>query len=215
MSGGPCREVEIMLSLRYRCLLPLLILCGAAACSHSTSKVTPTPEATVVPGTSPTNETSPTEPAARTATPRPRAPTPARPTTPAPTPSLRHADVLAVNATGDPGAYTFAVTLHSPDTGCDNYADWWEVLDEDGTLLYRRILNHSHVDEQPFTRTGGPVPVQADQKVIVRGHVNTTGYGGRAMSGTVSSGFTYDPTIGADFASDVAQQDPQPTGCAF
>ncbi|MCB0054175.1 MAG: hypothetical protein KDE24_32035, partial [Caldilinea sp.] len=67
------------------------------------------------------------------------------------------ADVFGVTVRGDDGAYQFSVEIASPDTGCNQYADWWEVLDSDGNLLYRRILTHSHVDEQPFIRSGGPV----------------------------------------------------------
>ena len=80
------------------------------------------------------------------------------------------ADVIGVQVSGAPGAYQFNVTIKSPDTGCQQYADWWEVVSEDGRLLYRRVLLHSHVDEQPFTRSGGPVPIQADTVVWVRAH---------------------------------------------
>ena len=62
-----------------------------------------------------------------------------------------HADVTAVSVAGEAGAYTFEVTVRSPDTGCEGYADWWEVVSPDGELLYRRVLLHSHVDEQPFS----------------------------------------------------------------
>jgi hypothetical protein len=68
------------------------------------------------------------------------------------------ADVVDVSVSGDVGSYIFAVTIASPDSGCAQYADWWEVLGADGSLLYRRVLLHSHVTEQPFVRTGGPVP---------------------------------------------------------
>ena len=57
------------------------------------------------------------------------------------------ANVLSVQVTDNPGAYQFAVEIASPDTGCEQYADWWEVVSQDGQLLYRRILLHSHVDE--------------------------------------------------------------------
>ena len=124
------------------------------------------------------------------------------------------AEVLAVSATGATGSYSFSVTVKSPDTGCDQYADWWEVLSEEGVLLYRRVLTHSHVDEQPFTRTGGPVPAAADQVVIIRAHMNNTGYGAPAMRGSVESGFTK-TTQDEDFAADVARQEPLPTSCAF
>lgn len=45
-------------------------------------------------------------------------------------------------------------------------------MSTDGKLLYRRVLLHSHVDEQPFTRSGGPVPIQTDSVVWVRAHMD-------------------------------------------
>lgn len=124
------------------------------------------------------------------------------------------ADVVSVAATGEAGAYTFAVGVQSPDTGCGLYADWWEVLGEDGALLYRRVLTHSHPDEQPFVRSGGPVAVAADTPVWVRAHLAPGGYGGAAMSGSVQAGFAA-ATLAADFAAGVETQAPLPDGCAF
>ena len=124
-------------------------------------------------------------------------------------------NVEAVAATGDPGAYTFAATLSSPDVDCDQYADWWEVLTPAGTLVYRRILDHSHAHEQPFTRDGGPVKVTATDPLIVRGHFHPTGYGGAAMSGSVAKGFVSAPEIDKDFAPGVESKDPQPKKCLF
>ena len=124
------------------------------------------------------------------------------------------ADVTAVQASGAPGAYQFNVTVKSPDTGCQQYADWWEVVSADGKLLYRRVLLHSHVDEQPFTRSGGPVPIQADTVVWVRTHMNTGGYGGVTFKGSVKTGFK--PALpDAGFAAGLAKQAPLPDGCDF
>ncbi len=124
------------------------------------------------------------------------------------------ADVVGVGTRGDAGSYTFAVSVRSPDRGCDRYADWWEVLDSDGALLYRRILGHSHVDEQPFERSGGPVPIDADTTVFVRAHLNPGGYGGQLMTGTVVGGFET-VTSAPTFAPEIEQAAPQPDGCAF
>lgn len=126
----------------------------------------------------------------------------------------KNATVTAVAVTGNPGNYSFAVTIASPDTGCDQYANWWEVITPEGELLYRRILAHSHVNEQPFTRSGGPVPVQADQSVIVRAHMHPSGYGKQALQGSVASGFEELSSESA-IAPELASQPPLPDGCAF
>jgi hypothetical protein len=119
------------------------------------------------------------------------------------------ANVVAVEVVGD----GLVVTIQSPDTGCTQYANWWEVVTEDGTLLYRRILGHSHVDEQPFTRSGGPV--DSEQALIVRAHMAPGGYGGAAFRGTLSAGFSPAPDIDAGFASDLDEEAPLPSSCAF
>ena len=124
------------------------------------------------------------------------------------------ADVMRVSVSGTPGSYSFSVTVRSPDTGCDQYADWWEVVSPEGQLIYRRVLLHSHVGEQPFTRSGGPFGVQQDEIVIIRGHMNTTGYGGIALRGNVAEGFSI-AEIPPGFATGVDVVEPLPTACAF
>jgi hypothetical protein len=124
------------------------------------------------------------------------------------------ADVVSVSTSGAPGAYQFAVTVRSADTGCQQYANWWEVLAEDGRLLYRRVLLHSHVDEQPFTRSGGPVSIGPDKVVWVRAHMHPAGYGGTALRGSVRTGFR-PAALAADFGANLAQQAPLPRGCDF
>ena len=128
--------------------------------------------------------------------------------------SSQFADVLSISVSGEAGAYQFAVEVASPDTGCEQYADWWEVFSEDGKLLYRRILLHSHVDEQPFVRSGGPVSITADEVVYVRAHMNTVGYGGLVMRGTVQDGFK-PAEAKANFGSGLERVPPQPEDCAF
>lgn len=129
-------------------------------------------------------------------------------------PSGPYADVVSVTASGADGAWTVAVGLRSEETGCDQYANWWEVLRMDGTLVYRRILDHSHPDEQPFVRDGGPVAVRADEPVVVRGHMVPTGYGGALMSGTLGSSFSaWEAPDG--FGADLEDDPPLPTECLF
>ena len=136
-----------------------------------------------------------------------------------------YAHVTAVSTSGSDGAYTFSVSVESADIDCTQFADFWEVLDEDGSLLYRRILEHSHTDENgttdsgapgnTFTRDGGPVAIDAARVVIVRAHMNTSGYNGRALRGSVESGFADAPDIDASFAAGVEDEMPLPTGCLF
>ncbi len=124
------------------------------------------------------------------------------------------AAITAVNFTGEPDNYTFIVTIESPDTGCNQYADWWEVFNADGRLIYRRVLAHSHVDEQPFTRSGGPVNIEANETIFVRAHMNNSGYGDQVFTGSIDQGFTQD-SLDASFAANLETTEPLPDGCAF
>ena len=128
-------------------------------------------------------------------------------------PKDARADVVAVKARGQSGAYQFAVTLRSPDESCEQYANWWEVVREDGSLAYRRILRHSHPTEQPFTRPGGPVPVKRDEVVVIRGHLHPAGYGGVAFRGSVAGGFARWEDGPVDFAAGLDEKKPLPSGC--
>ena len=125
-----------------------------------------------------------------------------------------HADVRLVSVGGSSGSYRFSVTVRSPDTGCESYADWWEVLSSEGQLIYRRVLLHSHVGEQPFTRSGGPVNVRPGETIIVRAHMNDTGNGGVALRGNAATGFIQ-TDLSPAFARDVEELEPQPQRCAF
>jgi len=124
------------------------------------------------------------------------------------------AQIRSVSVQGESNDYTFSVEVKSPDTGCQQYADWWEVVDMDGNLIYRRILLHSHVNEQPFTRSGGPVDISNTRRVIVRAHMNNTGYSSAVMTGSEASGFEQD-SIANDFAENLENTPPLPDGCAF
>lgn len=94
------------------------------------------------------------------------------------------ADVIAVEVTGD-GPYTFAVTVSSPDTGWDKYADEWRIEAETQEVLGVRELTHPHVDEQPFTRSLGGVEIAAGSEVVVRARDSVEGYCGAGVSVTV------------------------------
>ncbi len=130
--------------------------------------------------------------------------------------SLLYADIVGVATSVSGNNYTFSVTIDSPDTGCDQYADWWEVVSEEGDLIYRRILAHSHVGG-PFTRSGGPVAISENQKVWIRAHMNNTGFGnngGITYFGTVACGFKA-LEMAPGFAIDIEDDEPQPDDCLF
>jgi len=124
------------------------------------------------------------------------------------------AEVIGVECTGGPNNYTLSVTISSPDTGCDQYADWWEVISPDESLIYRRILAHSHVDEQPFTRSGGIVNVAPNELIYVRAHMNNLGYGTKVFSGTVGEGLVAD-SLALSFAAELETTEPLPGDCPF
>jgi len=129
-------------------------------------------------------------------------------------PAAGFADITQVNTQQSSTNFSFSVTISSPDEGCEQYADWWEVVSENGDLIYRRILAHSHVNEQPFTRSGSPVEVSATQQVWIRAHMNNTGYGGKAFFGSADSGFN-EKDFPENFADDLDKESPLPNGCAF
>ena len=122
--------------------------------------------------------------------------------------------VAAVEVSPAGNGYNFSLTIESDETGCDRYANWWEVVTPEGVLLYRRILAHSHADEQPFTRSGGPVAIGEGDVVVVRSHVDPDGYSTRAMKGTISEGFS-SANLAEDFATELKEMEPQPNECAF
>ena len=124
------------------------------------------------------------------------------------------ADVTRVTAAKSGAGYRFSVTLKSDETGCAQYADWWEVLDSKGALLYRRILFHSHPNDQPFTRSGGSVGLDSDDVVYIRGHMNKLGYVGDLFVGSVAKGFRKAEKI-PTFPKSLEKQRPLPEGCAF
>lgn len=68
--------------------------------------------------------------------------------------SAGEADVIdvAIKKTSN-GQFTISATLEHGDTGWEHYADRWDVVAPDGTVLGRRTLHHPHENEQPFTRS--------------------------------------------------------------
>jgi hypothetical protein len=98
-------------------------------------------------------------------------------------------------------SWTFNVTVQHPDTGWEDYADGWDVLTLDGTVLKRdaesqftRTLLHPHVEEQPVTRSQSGIVIPPDvTEVRVRAHDIVDGFGGREVVVDLTR------TSGADF----------------
>jgi hypothetical protein len=98
-------------------------------------------------------------------------------------PAAGCADVVAVEITQEAaGTFLVATTVRSADTGWEKYADRWEVVAPDGTVLTTRVLAHPHVDEQPFTRSqpGVVIPEEVTQ-VTVRANDSVAGLCGLEM----------------------------------
>ncbi len=82
---------------------------------------------------------------------------------------------VAVSQSGD--TWRFDVTIRHPDTGWDDYADGWRVMDMDGNELGMRVLHHPHVDEQPFTRSLSGVVIPAGlSQVQIQARDNVGGW---------------------------------------
>ncbi|MBC8509547.1 MAG: hypothetical protein H8D34_32250 [Chloroflexi bacterium] len=102
-----------------------------------------------------------------------------------------NADVLFVKAilNAQNGTWTFQVTVQHSDTGWEDYADGWDVVTLEGSVLKRnsddpftRLLLHPHVDEQPFTRSqSGIIIPEGVTQLFVRAHDIIDGFGGQEI----------------------------------
>ena len=101
--------------------------------------------------------------------------------------SIAHAgeaDVVGVKIVREgTGTYRFDVTVKHGDEGWKHYANRWDVVGPDGTVLGTRELAHPHETEQPFTRSlqGVKIPEGVDQ-VSVRAHDSVHETGGAEMT---------------------------------
>ena len=64
------------------------------------------------------------------------------------------------------GEYLVNVKLEHHDTGWQHYADEWRLVDDKGNILGSRVLQHPHVNEQPFTRALSNVKLGSELKII-------------------------------------------------
>lgn len=107
--------------------------------------------------------------------------------TPEPPSNAADAHVTFVRAVQtDTATWTFHVTVAHADTGSDDYANGWDVVLADGTVVKRnaddpftRLLAHPHENEQPFTRSQSNLAIPAETTyVTVRAHDLVDGFGG-------------------------------------
>lgn len=94
------------------------------------------------------------------------------------------ADVIGAELVPEGGdRYRVTVTVRHADTGWDHYADAWQVLAPDGTVLATRELLHPHETEQPFRRSLSGVVVPAGiRRVVVRARDSVHGFGGAEVT---------------------------------
>ena len=113
---------------------------------------------------------------------------------------LREANVTGVEVEQVDDGYRFSVTLYHDDDGEEGYANWWQVETLDGDRLGRRDLTHPHGTRE-FTRSATVEIPESIDCVVVRGHDQTHGYGGRTILYELDSGATravrqgHDPTM--------------------
>jgi hypothetical protein len=155
--------------MRFFVGLMVSLFVGLAGCIGVEQTITVPPTVTAVPPTTqPTNE----------------------PTSQPPTTNPANADVLFVRAvqTGE-GVWTFHVTVQHPDSGWEDYADGWDVVLPDGSVVlpnpddpFTRLLLHPHETEQPFTRSQSNIAIPPDiTEVTVRAHDLVDGFGGQEV----------------------------------
>ena len=93
------------------------------------------------------------------------------------------ADVIAVEARYNGGnSFQIITTVKHSDTGWDHYANGWEIVDENGQVLGKRVLYHPHENEQPFTRSHTlDIPATVNT-ITVRALDSVHGSGGKTVS---------------------------------
>ena len=102
-------------------------------------------------------------------------------------PRQANADVSFVKAVETaPGVWRFDVSVAHPDTSWEDYADGWDVVGADGTVIkprggqFTRTLFHPHIGQIPFTRSQSGLKLKGPV-VTVRAHDMVDGFGGQEV----------------------------------
>lgn len=89
-------------------------------------------------------------------------------------------DVEIIPLGGD--KYRINTSVKHGDTGWEHYANRWDVLAPDGTVLGSRELAHPHENEQPFTRSLTlSIPANISS-VTIQANDLVHGLGGKTMA---------------------------------
>lgn len=92
------------------------------------------------------------------------------------------ADVVSASARCSASVCDFVVTVQHQDAGWDHFANAWQVVAPNGSVLATRILRHPHVAEQPFTRRLRAVEIPAAlEEVRIRARDSIHGLGGKEV----------------------------------
>ena len=179
--------------MKYLTIISVLLTLTLTACGPAATAEPPA-EANDPPPPTPTEVQSPATPTdvptdTPTDTPAVETETLALPPTDEPAvvsagnPDLDYAQVVFVSATqSSDGTWRFDTTVRHNDQGWEDYADAWQVVDLDGTVLGERILLHPHDTEQPFTRSQSGIAIPDDvTQVIVQAKDNVEGFGGQVV----------------------------------
>lgn len=169
-----------------------LLLVGCVGNGENNSvngaEITPAGSPTTTQPTPTTTQPTPTNPQP---TPTNSLPTPTNTQPPATNITTADADVTYVSVTQQAnGTWSFTVTVSHPDTGWDDYADGWDIVLPDGTIVkineddpFTRLLAHPHENEQPFTRSQSNLTLPDDvRQVVVRAHDLVDGFGGQEVA---------------------------------
>lgn len=97
------------------------------------------------------------------------------------------ADVLSVELKETaPGVFTITAEVQHADEGWDHYADAWQVLVPDGTVIATRELAHPHMNEQPFIRSLSGVKIpEGVAEITVRARDLVHGFGGKEVTAII------------------------------